>query len=325
MIKEPKSTEYSTPTKCVCVGCGRPANHRCPHGFRINAQCDIAVCLRHFREFDRKDCITRIVNDGDSARRNDIAHDEDIAHVSSEDEAQADEAEAPVDEAEAEVDMELHFEDIDEGVQEIYDIIDSQNFLTGENVLPTSNDVCDSIHSKKSLLPVHSSNAFASHCLLNDLYGVLKRAKDEHSTARNLQMINQLVTETTSPAVSLLYPEFMMFPSIFWNGEDEKNLGAVPCHLLKTPVSTLPKRTPASPMEHTKIRLRDGDLPTSHDLKYAHWQFDLKLNNELNQQSAELMFRRGFEFFLEKDSVSVNAAETPMDFGEMDSTRKVKE
>lgn len=176
------------------------------------------------------------------------------------------------------------------------------------------------------IFPVHTDKTFMSHCLLNETYGILKRAIDKHPSARQLQMLHQMVTDTDSPAVSLLYPEANIFPSIFWQGLDRKNLGALTSFFINAQgrQNSLCS-TPASPNEHINVRLRDGDLATSHDLNYLHGAFDIKLNNKMNHQSATLVFRRGLEFLAEDKSLFSNAIETPMEFEELDSTRKVKE
>jgi predicted GIY-YIG superfamily endonuclease len=316
LVKEPKSSS----TLCTLRNCSKPANHRCLHGLGnslYECQCSVAVCLKHFRLFCAADGVTCIDVDVSTLQNvniDDISQDNEEAS----DDDQDDDDDLELDEFVPLNQFQLEDDELDDVG------INGQNFLTGDNILPS--DVIDSTHTRKMLFPINSRNSTQSHCLLNETYGLLKRRYNKHASAKNLQLMHQFVTRTASPAVSLLFPESVLFPSIFWYGQDKKNLGAVPCNLLKSEASCMKaKLSTASPLEHTRIRLRDGDIATSHELNYLHWAFDTKLNNKMNHKSASLIFRRGLEHLAEEGSMGTNAIETPMQFEELDSTRKVKE
>lgn len=175
--------------------------------------------MKHFKEFRAKDVITNIdVN----------------THLDDADANDADNADKapPAGQDELLLLMENAFEEEmlalanEEGNE-----VDGQDFLTGENILPEE-ELEPGTHSKKALFPVHSAQSFRSHLLLNETYGLLRRPVDRYASTRNLQLISDMVTNTSAPAVSLLFPEMAIFPSMFWNSADQRQLGAVPCHLL---------------------------------------------------------------------------------------------
>ena len=143
-------------------------------------------------------------------------------------------------------------------------------------------------------------------------------------------MLEQIVTLTDNPCVSLLYPEGQLFPRIFLAMENDTILGAMPSFMLNVAASKFPSL--ASVSEHMYVRMRDGTLLTSMENAYWQYVFDLKLNTMLNHASSKMVFRRGLEFLLEQDGSNrqypsaertSQVASMPMD--EAEATRRVKE
>jgi hypothetical protein len=74
--------------------------------------------------------------------------------------------------------------------------------------------------------------------------------------------------------------------------------------------------------------MKDGDILASKQHCYWHYLFDVKLNTKLKYNSSVLVFKRGIEFLLEKDSLKSGEcikqlSKLPMD--EFESVRRVKE
>ena len=53
--------------------------------------------------------------------------------------------------------------------------------------------------------------------------------------------------------------------------------------------------------------------------------FDLQLNDKLNHNSSQLVYKRGFEHLVEKGVTGEEVTESNIEFDEQDSSRKVKE
>lgn len=103
-------------------------------------------------------------------------------------------------------------------------------------------------------------------------------------------------------------------------------IGALPSFMLNTSNSSMSFL--ASAAEHYLLRMKDGDLLTSKENIYWHYLFDISLNTKLQNNSSVLVFKRGFEFLLEKDSLNSGEclkhfSKLPMD--EYESVRRVKE
>ena len=157
----------------------------------------------------------------------------------------------------------------------------------------------------------------------NQGYGVMTRRNAIGSNVQANAMLQHIVATSNNASVSLLYPESQLFPRIFFACRENSAIGALPSFLLNSDVSFL-----APSAEHYLIRMKDGDLLTSKEHIYWHYLFDVKLNSKLKNNSSTLVFKRGFEFLLEKDSLSTGEcikhnAKLPMD--EFESIRRIKE
>ena len=146
-----------------------------------------------------------------------------------------------------------------------------------------------------------------------------------HENARTSFLMQQLVTSHNSPAISLLYPESMLFPSIYYkNASNDSSLGCIP-HYLYLLGPNVSNHGIASILKHTYIRIRDGSLATSTSDQYLHFAFDIKMNSKLNKNSSEMVFKRGFEHLMPEGINGYSCMESVMEFDEFDSNRKIKE
>ena len=90
--------------------------------------------------------------------------------------------------------------------------------------------------------------------------------------------MQRIAATSSSVSVPLLYPEGMLFPSIFWYGNvDGGVLGAIPSALMDEEKSTS-RFGFAGVVEHTRARLKNSSLLSSTDPRSAFYSFDV-LNN----------------------------------------------
>ena len=133
--------------------------------------------------------------------------------------------------------------------------------------------------------------------VLNNYLHVLQRTKVPiWNTNSHKNFIQSIVAKVPNSSISLLYPEAVLFPSIFWK-QDECGtcIGALPSVLLQSDSLNL-KFNFASVSDHLWSRLTNGALQTSTNLSYASLAFDLKMNAEMNKNhSSYVVFKRGFE------------------------------
>jgi hypothetical protein len=76
-------------------------------------------------------------------------------------------------------------------------------------------------------------------------------------------------------SIPLLYPEAMVFPSIFWKMETHGAIvGAIPSGLLvKSSIHGFDSMT-----NHSRCRLRDPGCATSTNPAYIGWLYDIQVN-----------------------------------------------
>ena len=83
--------------------------------------------------------------------------------------------------------------------------------------------------------------------------------------------------------MSLLHPEGMLFPWIFWCSVNESVVGALPSVLYNNVVDSVVLRNAAAVKDHFIVRLQDETLMTAHDHRYIQFVFDVLLNRDLNK------------------------------------------
>ncbi|CAG0893519.1 unnamed protein product [Cyprideis torosa] len=196
--------------------------------------------------------------------------------------------------------------------------------------LPTGEDLIidqslDAEHSRVDTVPIYDGKRlFPSHYLLNNGFGILKRGVARYATNKTSLIFNNIVRSGKSPIVSLLWTEGNLFPNIFYKNHNDSIPGALPYHMYEGgSKGHLPGM--GSLMSHNRVRVFDGDLATSHSFHYLHWLFDIHVNEKLNHNSSELVFRRGFEHLAEKGGIGVMPMNTALEYDDFDSSRKIKE
>ena len=122
----------------------------------------------------------------------------------------------------------------------------------------------------------------------------------------------------------MIYPEALLFPSIFWKqNNDGTFVGALPSFLLQ-PDALNEKLGFATVSNQLRARLTNGALMTSSNLNYASLAFDLKMNAELNKShSSYVVFKRGYEDLL-GDEDALKLPNTALKWDGLEGSKRVQ-
>ena len=184
-----------------------------------------------------------------------------------------------------------------------------QNDNTINNNLDTDSHKNDILNYNNYCIPCSSAGAgggmylseetkktfVGCHVILNNCGMLLARRGYKLKGSKLQQRFMQcIVARSVSKSVPLLYPEALLFPSIFWkeNNFDSAPLGAIPCCLLAND-SKLSKNGFASLLDHFRSRITNSDLLTSTDPRYIAFCFDNFLNLQTRHTHTRLILHRG--------------------------------
>ncbi|KAF4716680.1 hypothetical protein FOZ63_030777, partial [Perkinsus olseni] len=165
------------------------------------------------------------------------------------------------------------------------------------------------------------------HILLNKHYGLLNRpGATNYISARSGAFFQRLTSRFAGASIPLLYPEGMLFPSIFWKSlTDGTVIGALP-HCLWTAPAACKKAGFATLSEHVKTRLTDPTLLTSTDPRAIQFYFDALFNLQLSHSDTRVVMSRGWEHVSNDPSTfQTLRTEGRLPFGEADSRTRVNE
>ena len=169
----------------------------------------------------------------------------------------------------------------DDSLDEDEDIVD---------IIPTTNIVESGI-----TISTYQENEkyISGHVILNQCGSLLSRS-DNHIISYKSQkhFLQRLASTLEGETIPLLYPEAMMFPSIFWKLFDSNKSfpGALPSSLLSTPISS---DGFASIKSHIDNRLTSIFTSTSTNPTYISFLFDILSNLLLNNTDSRIILHRG--------------------------------
>ena len=92
---------------------------------------------------------------------------------------------------------------------------DSNNIFLAGNYNNMIDEQNDKARADQKVLLYDITRSIASHFLMNNYFKILNRRIAINKNARTSFLLQQLVTSHSNPTVSLLYPESMLFSSIF--------------------------------------------------------------------------------------------------------------
>ncbi|KAF4699456.1 hypothetical protein FOZ62_024538, partial [Perkinsus olseni] len=172
-----------------------------------------------------------------------------------------------------------------------------------------------------------SSSRVQGHILLNKHFGLLSRpGLANYVSSRPASFFQRITARFAGASIPLLYPEGMLFPSIFWKSlPDGTVVGALPHCLWNTP-SACKKAGFADLADHIRTRILDPTLLTSTDPRVIQFYFDSLFNRELSHSDTRVVLSRGWEH-LSSDPSTFQTLQTEgrLPFGEADSRTRVNE
>jgi hypothetical protein len=142
---------------------------------------------------------------------------------------------------------------------------------------------------------VAGSGNVPGHVILNNCGSCLIRRNCQLKGTRYQQaFLQRIVSTSKGHAVPLVYPEGMLFPSIFWTDTENSSLvGALPAAVMAS------KRECrafgfASMQDHIKARLTNLSLRCATDPRYIFFAYDCVANINLRGEDTRVILSRGF-------------------------------
>ena len=172
----------------------------------------------------------------------------------------------------------------------------------------------------------NKNNYFSLHALFNKHLSLLIRTKGILKPTRKEQsFLQRIISSAKNKSVPLLYPEGMLFPSIFWKGNNDGSIeGSIPAGLWNSQAHCH-KYGFASIQEHMRCRLMNASLPTSCNPEYMFFAFDAVNNAMSRGMDSRFIFRRGFEHMMGESSVHKSRSEDSIVTDAIDSRRTVNQ
>ena len=156
----------------------------------------------------------------------------------------------------------------------------------GEDEIPVTSNTDD------PLIVRGDPSSISGCCVLNNMGSLLALHGNKLKGTINQQFFMQRIVATTPvKSVLLIYPEGMLFPSLFWKDDDQDGaiLGEIPCGLLVHD-STLRKHGIASSQSHIRARIMNAGLGVSTDTWYICYAFDEMVNLECRHEDVRVIY-----------------------------------
>ena len=142
---------------------------------------------------------------------------------------------------------------------------------------------------------VNNGQYIPAHCIMNNCGNLLCRKQSKLKGTKHQQgFLQSIVAKCNNRPVPLLYPEAMLFPSIFWkNMPDTSILGAIPCGMM-TDAKKLNSLNLECIEKQTLSRVMNTALLTSTDDRYLCYAFDTMVNLSCRKNDTRVILHRGF-------------------------------
>jgi predicted GIY-YIG superfamily endonuclease/DNA replication protein DnaC len=286
--------------KCSIADCDRLVGARCL-GDSIT-ECPVGICKKHWKEFS---VVGRHVYGF-------------MKPVECPSEESLDATYEPMD-----IDDAQHEPLLDMFGNDIYETF-VFNQATGGNQATFPEDA--SLFTRLDTVPIYDVNRrlMPGHFYVNDSLNVYK-SRHFHGQAVPHPILSCIVNNMIGHSEALLYPEAMLFPTIFWDYNQDvcSYPGALPSYFFFEGGKFVPKEF-GSLKEHMKVRIRDNLCFTSTYPPYLHFWFDVVVNNALSHTTASMITNRGLEFVPQLREKAVSK-ECFFSFDEDTSSKKKKE
>ena len=334
LTKNPRKTDY----KCSGKNCQRVGKFRC-----ASDGCSVSICKKHFECISLSNC--SMVHLNPDHDRNDLSLFErepleDIIDIQSQ--SQNNNHQTICDKEDADCDSDELLENMEEiehlettsehsGTED--DIWDFHVENDAMEQFPRTVLEIDDFHddqefSDSSSIPIFDINSnnksIPSHLLLNTDCHLLRRTRHPiRGTEHSRRMLQNIVASSKGYSVPLLYPEAMLFSTIFYKSEEDGSYPGSLCSSLFSEDQNK-KFGFASVVDHMTTRLKNCSLLCSTDDNYIQWLFDVVYNYYLANVHSSLIVDRGLEEIPKKDKCKT-AGESVLKFDEADSRRNVNQ
>jgi hypothetical protein len=133
--------------------------------------------------------------------------------------------------------------------------------------------------------------SISGHVILNFVGTLLTRQRHQFKTSSiHKYFLQRLVATTIGDSISLLYPEGMLFPCIFWLMKEGSLVGAIPATLLSENTNQFGF---ASIPQHIRARLTSAGYQTSTNDRYISWCYDSMTNLATNKHDTRMVVNKG--------------------------------
>ena len=189
-------------------------------------------------------------------------------------------------------------------------------------------DVIPTTDASKKALDIERkgrSSRFGLHVLLNEHGTLLVRRNATLTPSRAAKgFLERIVATSDGSSIPLLYPEAMLFPSIFWNQKQDGSYdGAIPIGLWKS-ASDANSFGFAGIEDHMRCRLKNPSLQCSTDPRYIYFAFDSVNNVMARGMDNRVVLKRGFEHMLGPMKIRGESNDSLLSSDLVDSRRNVQ-
>ena len=186
-------------------------------------------------------------------------------------------------------------EEQDLGDEQVEGLPRQQETEQHDTVIPTTNSGRLPLEINQD---VFASGAFqdmvvSGHVLLNQCGTLLTRSHHQiRGSSKHKFFLQGIVANSFGKSVPLLYPEAMIFPSIYWKMADKSGAiaGAIPSSLLTENTKRDGFQTIA---QHVRSRLSTFNCASSTDPRYQAYSFDTVSNLCATHNDTRMIINRG--------------------------------
>ncbi|XP_047738696.1 uncharacterized protein LOC108683367 isoform X2 [Hyalella azteca] len=287
--------------KCCLPRCPSSARYRCSKGYGQKwMPCAAGVCLEHARLIlmsgERKTFIDPPLDD---ITLPELTHHDDV-------DSMHDATMATLD------DLQPLFPDEMSNVAEAH----SQPLDALSGQLPVATEGVNLSYSR-------GANSTPGHFLLNTCLHMSRVEINEQSSASFQNVLTRVNDISPKESRLFLYPEGLLFPTIFWAAVGRSVIGALPSVFYSPLGRKSVNGEFASLDDHLRVRLLDMSLLTAHDPNYLAFCFDIYLNSLLRSNKVLVALHQGLEH-VNRASVMIEASGSSLKSNETDDRIEVK-
>ena len=171
------------------------------------------------------------------------------------------------------------------------DFLDQEVIADIQDAIPTT-DAGNRPLAIREVSPI--GQYISGHVILNQVGALLNRRKHLlKSFSTQKKFLQQIASNCNDESIPLIYPEAMLFPSIFYKMIDDGSLlGAIPSSLLS---DAGPQHGIAYVRDHITNRILLPSSTSSTDPRYVSYIYDMAVNFTICNLDTRLILNRGLD------------------------------